>query len=252
MAIYSLQTSEEMYLDFLAEIRRERTVAIPPEKWNGIINKAALQWVRSKLPENQFNQKRIDDLQMLHVDTDGGFYPLIPTVGTVGADRMLFSLPTPGNEQINGVEYPAYLHGIAAMFSVVYKNSECAPDGASGLLPAAYLRSDQRSVWLNNEYRKPKDDRLLYEFISGKVRLATGATSGISETYGRLMRLEYYRYPTSILFYGKNDNRNVDSEFPPTVNEEILSIAVMNTLERREDQRLQSFVAVEGTKNRPK
>ena len=66
------------------------------------------------------------------------------------------------------------------------------------------------------------------------------------------MRLEYYRYPTSILFYGKNDKRNVDSEFPPTVNEEILSIAVMNTMERREDQRLQSFVAVEGTKNRPK
>jgi hypothetical protein len=251
MAAIPLVTSQDLYENFLEEIRRERTVVVPGEKYSRIFNKAAIQWVRSKLPENQFNQKRIDDLQLLHVDTDGVFHPMIPVSGNAGGARMLFEVPTT-NQTIGGYNYPAYLHGISAMFKIMYIDSTCHANGESELLPAAYLRSDQRSEWLNNEYRRPKDDRLLYEFISGFVRLATGAVSGISKSYGVSMRLEYYRYPQAMWFYGVNDRRNVDSEFPPIINEEIQSIAVMNFLERREDPRLQSFMGVEGTKNRPK
>lgn len=251
MALFQLVTAEDLYLDFLREIRRESTVVVPPERWNNVFNKAALQWVKSKLPENQFNQKRIDDLQTLHVDTDGDMYPMIPVLGSSGGQKLRFQLPMT-EDPINEFVYPIYMHGISAMFKVVYFDSPCNADGISALLPASYLRSDQRSEWLNNEYRKPKDDRLLYEIISNNIRLATGVISGLSKTYGHSMRLEYYRYPTEVLYFGKGDSRNVDSEFNPTINEEIQSIAVMNFLERREDPRLQSFMGVEGTKIRPK
>lgn len=251
MALFQLVTAEDLYLDFLREIRRESTVVVPPERWNNVFNKAALQWAKSKLPENQFNQKRIDDLQILHVDTDGDLYPMIPVIGTHEGQNLRFEVPMK-ETPIYGFTYPIYMHGISAMFKVVYSDSPCNVDGVSPLLPASYLRSDQRSQWLNNEYRKPKDDRLLYEIISNSIRLATGMTSGLSKTYGHSMRLEYYRYPTEVLYFGKKDPRNVDSEFNPTINEEIQSIAVMNFLERRESPRLQSFMGVEGTKIRQK
>lgn len=248
----NLKSSEDMYIQFLSMIRRDHTSVVSFELWNALINIAALEWVRSKMPENQFTQKRIDDLQMLHVDTDGEFHPYIPVKGELGGDRFLFQMPLPTVNKIGGYEYPEYLHGISAMFKIIYSKSDCHGDGISPLLPASYLRSDQRQEWLNNEYRKPKDTRLYYENVSGFVRLATGYASGLSESTGRYMRLEYYRYPNEILFFGHDNPQNKDSEFTPIINQEILSIAVMNFLEKREEQRLQSFMAVEGTKNRSK
>ena len=105
------------------------------------------------------------------------------------------------------------------------------------------MRSDQRNVILNNPFRKPKDSRLYYEILDGKIRLITGTNS-----IGYAMRLEYLRYPKQI-FFDKDGNNHVHCEFAPQQQKEIVDIAVRTYLERVMDPRYKSFLNEQAIKS---
>lgn len=247
MEMYSLKTAEDIYKAFLHKITRERSTEVNPEKFNRYINLAQIEWVKNKLPLHQFDQKRIDDLQILHVVTDDIDYQAIPAKGTEGMTACMFGYPTPGNNIIADLHYPALMHGIAAMFQINYKASLCNADGVSDWVKATYLKSDAYSFSMSNVYTRPQDDRLYFQIIGNKVKLLTGLSSGISKTTGKLMRLEYYRYPGEIV-YSVVEGQSRSSEFNTTQNAEIVNIAVTSFLERSEDKRLVSFVQTDRSK----
>lgn len=243
-ALTDLYKAEVLYREFLRRIRLQKTVVVTPENFNRIINIAMLEWIKSKLPLHQFNQKRVEDLQILHVDTDGVFYPLITTKGNSGGNEMLFRYPT-----FSQSDYPSLLHGINAMFKINYVSSPCHSDGVSGFLPGKYLKANNRSSAVTNTYTRANDEFVYFEIISDYVRIMTGKNTGISSSTGHSMKLEYYRYPNEIC-YDTDPLKCNDSEFSPSSNSEIIDLAVVAYLENHENKRLESFIAVDRNKEK--
>jgi len=243
--LYPLITAESMYRYFLHKISRERSTVVDPDKFRRYVNASAIEWVKSKLPMLQFNQKRIDDLQVLHVDTDGTFYSPIAAKSVGNQIKTMFPYPTPGHQVIDQLTYPPLLHGISAMFELTYKGNDCTQE--EGFVVAKYLKTDASAVVLKNTYTKPKDDRLYFEIINNYIRLLTGKQGGESQTEGKRMRLQYYRYPREIV-YSINPLACQDSEFSPTQNLEIVDLAVIDFLEKSQDNRLNTFIPVERNK----
>ncbi len=131
-------TAESMYKYFLALIRKERTSTINPVKWNEWINAIVLDWVKTKLPENEFVQKRIDDLEAIKVRTNDVQFPFI-----VSTDLNSFPIPY---EDINN--YPRYLHGLSAEFKT---------SATSSTVYGKIMRSDNNGTYLNNPFRQTTD-----------------------------------------------------------------------------------------------
>ena len=234
-----LDTAEKLFKYFLQEVRKERTVVITPQAWTEFINPVILDWVKTKLPELEFNQKRIDDLEAIKVLTDGGQYPYIRD-----AETNVFVIPysTDG--------YPSYLHGLSAEFG--YISSEAEDDGQNdeqaaqaAVVALEYrtagiiLRSDNRVVRKKNPYRQPDDDTFIYfENRGGRIYSIPK-----EKEYNQLV-LEYYRYPEEITFDGTTGSTG---SFMPTQNKEIMDLAVVQYLEVVESPRLQTAVPVKGS-----
>lgn len=224
-------TAEDMYYLFLDGIRKMYNTTVKPDVFNRIINDSQLDWVKGKLPQAEFNQKRIDDIEVLRVVTDGGSmyasYDILSDVGDYIFDiPTLYSTITSGSllSNINGVNYPLYLHGLNAMFK--------KRDGDTWL--RARIRRSDRTVMLDdNPFRSPSDDRLYFEQIKNQIRLIGGEYDNL--------RLEYYRYPR-IITYSATELSNIDPEFNPGQNKEIVEIAVKTYIERTTDPRYKSFL----------
>lgn len=249
-----ITTTADMYRAFLDGIKKSETSIVKPSQFNRIINQWGQdEYLRTNAMEIELNQKKIENLEKIRVATDGIYtfngttiYPIAPLSDNVfEIPKYNFSI----NAIINGLvevrTYPRYLRLLNVMFKLTYgAGQECSLTGVSDWLQAYIMRSDQRSVILDNPFRKPKDSRLYYEIIDGKVRLITGTTS-----VGYAMRLEYLRYPVEIFF---NENNVPDTgipatgsvmcEFGPQQAQEIVEIAVRTYLERVKDPRYQSFL----------
>ena len=115
-----MTTAQELYEYFLVQIRKERNTTVSPTYWTNFVNPIVLDWVKTKLPTNEFSQKRIDDLESIKVLTNGLQYPYYPSVYEAG---NIFKIPFAEEG------YPAYMHGVSVQFG----NQEIEDDGISSI-----------------------------------------------------------------------------------------------------------------------
>lgn len=223
-------TAESMYKYFLFIIRKERTTVVSPSKWNEWINNILLNWVKTKLPENEFNQKRIDDLEVLHISTDGIVYDPIPN------DSLnIFSLP------INSKIYPQYQWGLSAAFNL-YDYSQGQDSVKSSLNKDKFgnnytggkiLRTDNKVFTNNNPFRQPDYYQVYFEVRGNKVYLRP------DDKIYNCMILDYYTYPDKIEYKPGEDG--TAGSFQLTQNQEIVELAARKYLERITDPRHQTY-----------
>ena len=126
----SLLTTEDYYKATLNSVRKTHTVVLDPTQWNALINLAELEYVMSKLPEREMTQKRIDDLSVLRVFTDGKFKyngTLVKPIQPI-LNSTMFPLPktsssyydkTSGMIKIGSDYYPIYLSGCRVDFKIL-------------------------------------------------------------------------------------------------------------------------------------
>lgn len=194
-------TAESMYKYFLQLIRKERTTTVSPDKWNEWINSTLLNWVKTKLPEQEFVQKRIDDLEALYERYDQS-----------GMPPKEWDLPSD------------YLHGIYAEFMI---------PGTSDYLPGKILRSDNRTVYKQNPFRDNSDNTYVY------FELREGTIYAVDDISYETIGLGYYKLPLQII-YDPNGSSTAGS-FRLSQNQEVVELAARKYLERITDPRHQSF-----------
>lgn len=246
-----LDTTEEYYKALLESIRKAFTVILKPSEFNALINLAELEFVMGKLPEREFNQKRLDDLSVLRVFTDGKFIydgtviqPIPAYLGT-----SMFALPkressyydaTSGMVKIGNNYYPLYLSGARIDFKI-----------GDNWIDAKLMRSDQKSDILKSGYRKPSATKVYFDvagqWINGYFATGSNATA---------MNLEYYAYPRTV-FFDENTPGDIDApgQPPPVINpgsvnsvfeeyqkREIIDIATRRYLEIIESPRYKSML----------
>jgi len=241
-----LNTAENLYKYFLAEVRKERTIVITPQRWQAFINPIFTDWVKTKLPEKEFTQKRIDDLEAIKVVTDNVQYPAIHSLYDNG---NIFKIP------YNEDGYGKYMHGISVEFGIGKENPKggvpmaippvLIPDNPTpiedpllikDLVGGKIFRSDARVVYKNNPYRQPDDNTFVYFEQRGNYIYVIP-----KEKQFNRMLLEYYRYPTEVVLTGGTPNVG---SFQPIQNKEIMDMAVTRYLERVSDQRIQTQPSV--------
>ncbi|MBC8315559.1 MAG: hypothetical protein H8E51_08645 [Bacteroidetes bacterium] len=226
-------TSEDAYMSFLDGIRQTSQVTVVPAVFNRIINRNVVQWVKNKLPLVEFSQKRIDDLDILRIDTGSpvatqvhaSSYPVIAST-----TAYVFPIPTSYDAESSGMlmdgDYPLYMHGLNALFRI---------DADDEWDRARIMRSDQRAVNMERSYRIPSNDRLYYE-KRGTSIILIGSTLSHSQ-----LRLEYIRYPKKVV-YSATAGDNINPEFSPSQNKEIVDQTIREFLERKGDPRYKSFL----------
>ena len=220
-------TDVDLYKFFLKLINKEKTHVITPEVFNMLINVAAVDWVKLRLPVNEFTQQLIDEISFLHK------YEFISA--KEGAVNM-FDLPED------------YLHGNYAMFKLKYIDSPCFKDGESATHNVSnLLKSDRLSVVLSSHYLKPKDTRTYYYRIGNSLELFTGLNSGMSKTIGTECKLDYYRYPKIITF---EENKVNELEMGKAQAISIAQLCAQAFLENNRDPRYQSFLNEQSVKQR--
>lgn len=233
-------TAEDAYKAFLRGIRKYSTTTVKPVFFNPFFNDAIIEWVKGKLPLEEFNQKRIDDLEKLRVVTDGSIYgetaiAAYPTGSYIFPVPSVYSVTTLGYPKsdvsygIKSSRYPLYMHGLNAMFK---KTTDSEWKNAS------IMRSDKRAVSVGNPYREPSNTNRYYEVINDRIRLI-GSTA-----VENIMRLEYIRYPR-LYNYSITLSECVNPEFLPSQNKEIVDIAIRKYLEIIQDPRYKSFLQEE-------
>ena len=233
-------TAEDAYKAFLRGIRKYSTTTVKPVFFNPFFNECMLDWVKTKLPLEEFNQKRIDDLEKLRIVTDGTAYGYSAIQAyPVGTD--MFKIPSVYTQPVSGLPssaiesgnrvtvYPLYMHGLNAMFKLT---------ADVDWKDASIMRSDKRAVSANNPYREPTNTNKYYEVINDRIRLI-GSTAGEDQ-----MRLEYIRYPY-MYNYSTTASEVVNPEFLPSQNKEIVDVAIRKYLEIIQDPRYKSFLQEE-------
>jgi hypothetical protein len=156
-----LSSTIDLYQATLDGVKKESTATITIPKWNRLINESYETWLRSKVKDVEGNKKRIDDVELLRVATDGVQYDAILPVAT-----NKFPLPI-GLTQGQTV-YPNYLSFLNVMFKITYSGNDCNT-GVSDWERPWIMRSDSRAVNFRNPYRTPNDNRLYYEIRNGYI-----------------------------------------------------------------------------------
>ncbi len=218
----TLDTAESMYKYFLSEVRKERTIVINPSQWTNLINPVLIDWTKTKLPEIEFNQKRIDDLEAIKVLTDGDTHSLIHAIAE---DK--FAIPYMDGK---------YMYGLSVEFAYADPSS---PDTILRRVAGKILRSDKRVIIKNNPYRLPDDETFIYFEQRGGFIYSMPL-----EKEWNILILEYYRYPIEIEYSLTVD---ISGSFKPIQNKEIIDMAVTRYLEMASDQRIQTQPAVSAT-----
>lgn len=260
-------TAREMYDAFLSGIKKEQTSTVIPAAFNIIVNEALEEWVREKQTMIEFDQKKIDDLQVLRSVTDGVHVyvdaSLTPPVSTllkpIGPDTLngkIFTLPVdpsvvisnfPGGGTLSTQHYPRYLRLLNVIFKIKYQGNTCyTNDTVSEWLGAKNLYSDRRIEIFKSPFRRPKDSKLYYEIVGNKIRLETGTPS-----YGHLLRLEYLRWPVKIQFVPP-PGVSINSDLLPAQQREIVDITVRTYIERSKNPRYQTILQEQVIKGQSK
>lgn len=229
-----------MYDLFLDLINKKKTSTVPPDEFNRRINDAQELWMAEKAPEGETIQKRIDDLEAIRVVTDG-----TQTYNGVQLDPL--SPVSTGSYEFEFLPatYPSYFRLMNASFKITYQDNECFTDGTiSDFLHSDIMRSDRRTQILKDPFNWPKDSRLYYEIISGRLRLITETSSTAYQA-----RLEYYRYPEDMV-YDDDQNNWVNCEFGSKQMREITAKAATIYIEEVENTVRYQTINIENLKKK--
>jgi len=240
-------TVVDIYKDFLKEIKKSNIASVPPSVFNIVFNDAYTLWYREKSKEIDIDQKRMDDLKELVVITDGIFEfggvvlnPLTP----ISAGSSLFPLPvSPDNDyyvSIDGIDYPNYRRLLNVQFRYTYNGDPCYPDGdISPWIPGKPLKTNQKNEIRKNPFRKPDRQNIYYQLRDNYVDLWLGDdTSNIPHS----MRIEYIKYPRSIVYDHSVPANNVMCELQSDQIREIVEIATRTYLQEATDPRYQTEI----------
>lgn len=213
---------EEAYRYFLYLINKDNTYTITPYKFNIIINSSMINWIKGILSTNEVNQTRIEDLSILFIDgsSKDRKIPMYASYANIPEDSM---------------------YNVRAIFDVEYKNSPCYSDGVKYKQIASLIKSDLLSAFQLNYYLKPLDSRMYYFYTEDKVKLLTGADSGLSESKGIAMYLDYYRYPKKLEYIDGGDNSD-KFELKASQMQAVVEKAAQEFLEINRDPRYQSYL----------
>ena len=233
-----LDTATKMYEYFLYEVRKERNTTIEPWEFNQIINAVQINWIKSKLPTIEFNQKRIDDLEAIKVMTDGIQFSAI---GNTEAN----SFPIPYEDD----QLPVYMHGISVAFTKEAQDNgsvnEDADERSSTIKPTGDvyfgkpLRADSRWVNKQNPYRQEDGTFVYFEQRGGNIIIDS------KESF-TVMILEYYKYP-DLITVEDDSTEESNGSFRSSQNKEIVDMAVTTYLERVTDPRIKSQPGLEAS-----
>ena len=226
-----IRNVKDLYKYFLNLINKEKTHTIEPQFFNMIINAALLNWVKEKLPLNEFKQARIEDLNVLLVD--GGLHEGI-------------TFDNAGDVAIVPEES---LYNVRVVFDIAYIDSHCFDDSIGKGKTAKLIKLDRLSPISDSYYLMPKDDRLYFNYSNNKVRYFTGKYSGLSKTKGFKMYLDYYKYPEPIVYDESGDN-SVSLQFKPLQLQEVAEQAAQEFLEKNQDPRYQSYLNEQNQRDR--
>ena len=229
-------TTQETYRLFLESIRKGRTRSFPPDLFNPFINKVAREWLKGKVNEFQQNGKRIDDIDLLYVKTDGvDGYPAIEITSYIN-NVSVFDFPGIQSQLINkiphaeigGSLYPLSFRLIKVIANLNGKPVECQ-----------YLDSHKT---LENKYQKLSENIVYYELSKKKIRIyATDRVPSIV--------LNYVRQPRPYFFDISTVNDHIAFEYGDEQVDEIIDNAVRVFLERNTDQRYKTFLNEEKIKS---
>lgn len=243
-------TALKTYQLFLEGIRKGKTRSFPPELFNPFINKVAREWLKGKITEFQQNSKRIDDIDLLYVKTDGIDYPEIQIADYINGVSV-FDFPGLQTQEINQIPhsqimdafYPLSFRLIQVIAKINGKSIECR-----------YLDSHKS---LNNKYQKVSNDVIYYEMDNRRVRVyATERVPSIVLNYIRQPRPFNFNPSYVNVEYDQSEEKNITPETSSTAFEygdeqvdEIIDDAVRVFLERNADKRYQSFLNEEKIKS---
>lgn len=234
-------TALETYQSFLEGIRKGKTRSFPPELFNPFINKVAREWLNGKVAELQMNSKRIDDIDLLFIKTDGIDYPEIGISDYINGVSV-FEFPGIQNTTVNQVPhaeigeilYPLSFRLIKVIANINGKPVECK-----------YLDSH---ISLNNKYQKVSEDLVYYELSKNKLRVyATERVSSIALNYVRQPRPFNFNVSYANVKYDPETNDNPETsstpfEYKDKQVDEIVDDAIRIFLERNTDKRYQTFL----------
>lgn len=224
-------SSTEVYKAVLKELKHYNTTSMTPEEFNYHIWIGQLEYVKNRYWAHEQHQKQIDDLDRIHIVTDGiagNPGPLLNEGSAVAGEEYV---TLPGN----------LLYLLAVGVKVKYMNEPCKADGAlSDYIAAKHLKDDERYMIDRAYYRKPKPEwpRLYYTQRNRVLVFAAG------DSIVQHVRLAYLRYPVRIVFDPTGAN-HVDSEFDWGQTHEIIKHTVMSYLEIIESPRTQSYIGVD-------
>lgn len=232
-------STKDVYLSFLDGIKKSNTPSVSPDKFNIIINEAAMLFFREKSIAIEQDQKKIDDLKELITKTDGKFKFESNILLPINQSSISNIFPLPISEDnsykvsLDGLEYPNYRRLLNVRFRIVYVNDKCFGNGLSEWLDAKPLKSNEENSIRKNPFRTPKGDRLYYKIIGNNIELWMGDNT---ENYGKDMMLEYIRYPRPFKF-STVESENSMLEFQPDQIKEIIEIAIRLYLGESSDPR---------------
>lgn len=235
-------TVEDIYRSFLKEIKKDNIASVPPSTFNRYINDGYSKWFRSKSPEVEMDQKRIDDLKELIVVTDDTFVfegHVLPAIqpSSLNTFPLPKALDNTATVTIGGVVYPSYRRLLSIEFKYQYHDDPCYPEGQlSPWISAKPLKSNQKGVLKKNTFRKPTRNTIYYKMIGNNVVLWLGDNTA---NFGRFMKIEYIKYPRSIFFDPEGLN-HVMCELQSDQIHEIVEIAARIYLQEATDPRYQT------------
>lgn len=155
-------TALETYQLFLEGIRKGRTRSFPPELFNPFINKVAREWLKGKVNQFQQNSKRIDDIDLLYVKTDGIDYPEIGISDYVNGVSV-FEFPGIQSKVINQIPHDTIGDNSYPLSFRLIKVIAKTDDGP---VECRYLDSH---ISLDNKYQKASDELVYYELSKNKL-----------------------------------------------------------------------------------
>jgi hypothetical protein len=232
-------SAPDIYKAVLDELNKEHTRSLTPEEFNYFINDTQIVYVKNRYAQYDQHQKRMDDLRVLTVNTDGtgNNPPSILNTGLAQAGQEIILLPY--DPLATTPEDMGYLFLLNVAFKISYSGNNCFTDGTiSGWMKGKFMRSDAEWEINENPYAKPKDTRLYYKLIGNEIRPITGTSSFVTEA-----NIMYLRYPRKIFFDATGGGNHVDSELPAHCNQELVKLCVRNYLETIRDPRYQSHRA---------
>lgn len=220
-----MMTGVDTYKAVLHELKHENTTSMTPEEFRHHIYVGQLEYINWRYWAFEQHQKVIDDLRVLHVETNGiDGVPPLTNAGLSAPEQEIFFLPE------------NYMHLLAVRARVKYYGEPCQTDGTlSDYIACKFIQDNRVNAIKHHYYSKPaaRYDRMWYRQFANKLRFLCGS-SIVQDVIATYLRKPI---PISIDDNGVNVT-NSELDDPQTM--EVVNWCVASYLEKIQDYRVQT------------